>query len=67
MGKCNWCTLEAIKNSAKREGKVVTVTKGNNVYVHPPDAVNPTIPRSPDDGNKYWVAWFKSIPKRCKC
>ena len=66
MSKCNYCTLQRIKANAMKNDKIVTV-KGGNVYVHPFGAVNPTEPASPDNGNKYWVAWLMSIPDHCCC
>lgn len=65
MSICNLCMLNLIKLQAKRDGKMVTVDVGNNVYVHPPTI---TIRQLPDqDRDEYFAAWLMEMPDSCCC
>lgn len=65
MGMCNYCNLKRIKEKAKKNDKVITVTSKNDVYSHP-DYLN-TNRMSIDELEKYWVAWLMEIPSSCQC
>lgn len=66
---CNFCTLQRMRDRAKKEGKVVTLLPGAqggyDVMVHAPD--ERVIPHVADDGNPQFRAWLWEVGDKCAC
>ena len=66
--QCNYCTFQQLKQRARKQGKIVDVQPGGigvNVYIRSSKEALDT--RSPDDGNKQWVASFMQLTRHCVC
>ncbi len=70
--QCNYCRLKAIKERARKSGKVVTLIRdthngifpgGRRVCVHPNSVT--VVQRQRND--QYFVSWFAKVPKSCRC
>ena len=76
---CNYCTLQWIKQRAKKAGNQVVVRKGGwfngvDVFVVPPGIGIPEVIDSGDDKHngdeftkKYFCAWFMKLTDHCVC
>lgn len=67
---CNYCTLQKIKERAKKDSKVVSLKsqpiehfpKAQAVFVHPKKTHNELRFQA-----KYQVAWFVELSDHCVC
>jgi hypothetical protein len=75
LTRCNYCSLQRIKEDAKAEKRKVTILAdarwgmgGVNVYVHPP-GVNIKKLEGGEDGprKRYFVSWFMALTQHCAC
>lgn len=68
---CNLCSLQSIKQRARKAGEKITVIPSNfldgvDIYVHPKNVnirklIGFNIPDHPNR-NKYFRAWFMEVP-----
>jgi hypothetical protein len=68
MGRCNFCTLQLIRERAKREGRRVVI-HGRDVLVMPKKTKIPKwdSPEFKAFRDKYFVAWFMELTTSCAC
>lgn len=74
LTRCNFCNLFAIQEYAKRTKRDVIIMEsktsaeilggGSNVYTVP---TGTNLPDKKEDREKYFEAWFWSIPDHCCC
>ena len=66
--RCNYCSMQELRRSAKEQGKVVTTkpqgerlygSVGVRVLIHEP-GVEPR-------WNEDFATWFAALPKKCVC
>ena len=75
MTQCNYCSLQLIRDNAKKNNLKVTILSdatwgmdGKNIYVHS-DNIDITKLQGGEDGEReqYRKSWMMEIPNQCCC
>jgi len=73
MSECNLCSINRLKNKAKKENKILTMIPGTwgmggmELYIHPKGIDKKLLNKDGDADNPYSVGWVMGISDSCEC
>lgn len=76
MSECNYCTLQRLKQRAKKKNIMVRIN-GKNVFIVPENipieeirtwrGPSKGLPNGDKNHEKYFAVWFMRLPNSCCC